>query len=131
MKSSGKRTWRDVKQALLANCCCNLDMSAAVVPPQHIKMILRKIIYRGSDVQSTRFRSHLNRAFEFGIFYDNAPEHLSSSILFNIPRNPVALVPKNIGTERVGERALSFDELLFICNYNGSNLPLTLKTPCT
>jgi integrase len=121
MQTSEKKTWETVKNALDYNCQSILKIPANTVEPIHIRTILYDIISRGSPVQANRVRSYLRRAFELGIFHDNDPKNLKSSITFNIKSNPVDFVPKDGSAESVGERNLSFQEIKLIWNESGLN----------
>ncbi len=62
-------------------------------------------------MQANRIRAYLHRAFKLGVYHDNDPKNLSSSVIFQLTMNPVEAIPKNTKAEAAGERNLSFAEI--------------------
>ncbi len=126
MRSQGKRSWEKVYADIQYNVFTVLDKNipAKEVTSEQIRKIIHKIIQRGAVVQANRVRSYLHRAFELGIFHDNDPKSLSNEFIFNLSINPVTAVPKNASAEKVGERALSFEEIAIIWNIEKIDAPV-------
>ncbi len=123
MRTQGKRSWEKVQADIQYNVYPVVDKNtpAKDIDSSKIRKVIHKIILRGAEVQANRVRSYLHRAFELGIFHDNDPKSLSDEYIFNLKINPVSAVPKNASAEKVGERALSFEEIAFIWNKNDIN----------
>jgi integrase len=125
LKANDKRTWESVLKALERDALPNLaHLQACDITPQHIKVILYKLIQRGSDVQANRVRSYLHTAFKQGIFHDNNPKQMGSGLIFGIKHNPVADIPRNAQAESIGERVLTDDEITNIFNYQGDAISI-------
>jgi integrase len=124
MRNAGKKSWSSVNDDLNYNCANIMSLKAVDVTPKHIREILYQIISRGSEVQANRIRSYLHRAFKLGILHDNDPRSLKSEFTFGIQSNPVEAVPKNPGAERIGERALTFEELRILWGVIGLSVPM-------
>jgi integrase len=116
MRDDGKSTWEAVQNDINANCQSIMTMQANMVEPVHIRKILHTIINRGSEVQANRIRAYLHRAFKLGVYHDNDPVNLSSSVIFQLSMNPVEAIPKNTKAEAAGERNLSFAEIRTLWN---------------
>jgi len=129
MRDDGKTTWVDVQNGLNANCQDIMAMQANKVDPIHIRKILHTIINRGSEVQANRIRAYLNRAFKLGVYHDNDPANLSSSVIFQLAMNPVEAIPKNTKAEAAGERNLSFGEIKTLWHSNdiGEQMSIAAK----
>lgn len=113
LKHEEKASYREVERAFKKNVCLILDATrkAKDIKPSDIKLILHKIIERGSLIQANRVRSYLSAAFRFGIEYDNDPKNLQSTVMFYLETNPVRDVPKPQKREQAGERDLSAEEI--------------------
>lgn len=128
MRSQGKRSWEKVHADIQYNVYPVIDKNipAKDIDSSQIRKVIHKIIQRGAEVQANRVRSYLHRAFELGIFHDNDPKSLSNEYIFNLSINPVTAVPKNASAEKVGERALSFDEIAII--WGNDNIDASIPT---
>lgn len=118
MQADNKRSWPEVERAFAKNVLPILgeDMKAKEVKPQHIRLILHKVIERGSMVQANRVRSYLSAAFAYGIHHDFDPKNLKHEVMFGLEMNPVRDVPKPQKQEKPGERDLSPDEIKLFWN---------------
>lgn len=111
MIASGRRTAAQVRHGLRVEAEPIIGhLSPVEVAPDHISIILRNIIERGSAPRSNRVRAHLRRAFALGLKADHDPARPRGE-RFNLLSNPVDAVPKQLGVEAPGERVLSWDEL--------------------
>lgn len=52
----------------------------------------------------------LRAAFQRGVYHDNDPRRVGADFLFQLDRNPVDDVPKDMSVESVGDRDLGWDE---------------------
>ncbi|MCX7122709.1 MAG: integrase arm-type DNA-binding domain-containing protein [Gammaproteobacteria bacterium] len=113
MKADKKNSWQEIKRAFDKNVLPILgpSMKAKEVKPQNIRLILHKIIERGSLIQANRVRSYLSAAFRYGIEHDFDPKNLNHEIMFGLEANPVRDVPKPQKAEKPGERDLTMDEI--------------------
>jgi len=99
---------RHVRKPFAALC----DLKAAEVQASDVQKILARLIKRGATRQVNKLRSHLHAAFQHGAKADHDPRRLATEgVLFGIKTNPVTLVPRIAEYERVGDRALSEEEL--------------------
>ncbi|MGL4860557.1 MAG: tyrosine-type recombinase/integrase [Enterobacteriaceae bacterium] len=89
----------------------NPNMLAKDVTSAHIQRILAEVIERGAVAGSNKIRTVLHGAFNFGLFADYDPANLNGEIRYGLTLNPVAVVPKQKGTEKAGDRYLSWKEL--------------------
>lgn len=113
MKIDGKRTYEDVRNALVREFYPYIDRNtkACDVTTDDIKYVISKMIQRGAITQSNRVRSYVMAAFNHGMRFDNDPRYFSLESKFGIKYNPVAPIPKQKDGERIGERFLEWREL--------------------
>lgn len=113
MKIDGKRTYEDVRNALVREFYPYIDKNtkACDVTTDDIKYVISKMIQRGAITQSNRVRSYVMAAFNHGMRFDNDPRYFSLESKFGIKYNPVAPIPKQKDGERIGERFLEWREL--------------------
>ncbi len=113
MKSSGKRTYREVLSSLEKEVYPNIqpDTKARDVTRAQIVRVLGLMIRRGALTQSNRVRSYLQAAFNAGLKHDNDPANMDSDILFGIERNPVSDIPRQASAEKALDRVLTEAEL--------------------
>jgi integrase len=123
MESSGKRSVKEVARSLQTDARPHLGgLPAREITPAHIRDILYRLIRRDAPVQANRLRSHLRAAFQWGVYHDNNPRSVGAEVLFQLDRNPVDAVPKDASVESVGDRALSWEEIVQI--WHDERLPL-------
>ncbi|MCX8836266.1 tyrosine-type recombinase/integrase [Vibrio parahaemolyticus] len=113
MKIDGKRTYEDVRNALVREFYPYIDKNtkACDVTTDDIKYVISMMIQRGAITQSNRVRSYVMAAFNHGMRFDNDPRYFSLESKFGIKYNPVAPIPKQKDGERIGERFLEWREL--------------------
>lgn len=73
--------------------------------------VIKNVADRGSVTMANRVRSYLHAAFTFGIFAEDEPRWMEQVPYFGLKHNPVAQTRRPLKSERVGERALSRDEI--------------------
>jgi integrase len=88
-----------------------LAKEARAVTARDIRSVLAKIHQRGARVQSNRVRSHLHSLFAYGAKVDYDPARMDQPTVFEITGNPVSLIPRDAGADRVVERYLSWAEV--------------------
>ena len=92
-----------------------LGKNSSEITSTHISLILRRMMDKGITTQSNRVRSMLHAAFQHGIAQDNDPRrYKEEGVLFGLLLNPVSSVPKQADFERVGEHAISEDEIKLV-----------------
>jgi len=113
MKLDGKRTWKAVRSALEKEALAVIpaDKKAKDVTEDEIIDILARMIERGAEVQSNRVRSYLITAFKYGSKNDKDPKNKQKGIVFKIPFNPAADIPKQTHAEKVRDRVLNDNEV--------------------
>lgn len=151
MRADGKRTYASVLSALEKEVYpfIDPDTKAKDIKPSDIKNVLTSMLQRGAGVQTNRVRSYLLAAFNYGIRSEHDPSvAASTTISFALESNPVAVIPRQKGLEKVGENWLKIDEvryviktfgkaykvgfqsdrLLRLCFYTGGQRPYELAT---
>lgn len=115
MKKQGKRTADAVMEALERDVIPILgeNTKASDVTANDIKLVISKLIQRGSEVQSNRIRSYIMAGFNYAIRHDNDPAYMNREALFGITYNPVLAIPRQ-NVEKVGERDLSTEEIAIL-----------------
>ncbi len=85
------------------------------ITPNHISLILRRMMERGITAQVNRTRSQLHAAFHHGLKQDNDPRrYAEEGVLFNLTNNPVSFIPKQADFERAGEHVIPENEIRII-----------------
>ena len=122
LEDEGAKSLETIKRILQTNVVevLGADRLAREITAEDVRLVMHKCIARDAGTMANRIRSYLMSAFKSGIYHDNDPRNLGQPLAFNLPGNPVDLVPKITSFERVGERVLSMDELKLIWNYQGS-----------
>jgi integrase len=113
MKREGKRTYAKVLKDLEKETYSFIAPAtkAKEVKTDEIKLILAAMIKRGAATQSNRVRSYLLAAFNNGLRHDNDPASLNDNVLFGLTSNPVAIITRQKGAEKVGENYLLLPEV--------------------
>lgn len=113
LKAQNKRSAPEVKRALHKDALPILseETKARDVKSGQIKLVLHRVLERGTEVYANRLYSHLHAAFQFGLEHDNDPRQLHAPVLFGLQFNPVGHVPRPYRQEKPGDRALSWDEI--------------------
>jgi len=89
-----------------------VKMYANEVTPEHIGLILNKMINKGITTQVNRVRSQLHAAFGYGIKQDNDyRRYEEEKVLFNLKANPVSSVPKQADFDKAGEHVIKDDDI--------------------
>jgi integrase len=89
-----------------------VEAKASEIEPGDIQQILARMVKAGITRQVNVTRTYLRAAFEFGAKADHDPRTVArDGVLFGLKYNPVAVVPRIVEYDRVGERTLSEDEL--------------------
>ena len=85
------------------------------IRPNHISLILRRMMDNGITTQTNRVRSMLHAAFQHGLKHDNDPRrYAEEGVLFNLVHNPVSVIPKQSDFERVGDHVILEEEIAVI-----------------
>ena len=130
MKLDGKRTWKAVRSALEKEALAVIpaDKKAKDVTEEEIIEILARMIDRGAEVQSNRVRSYLITAFKFGSKNDKDPKNKQKGIVFKIPFNPAADIPKQTHAEKVRDRVLNDTEVFnLLTDIEGDGFSFEIK----
>ena len=131
MKLDGKRTWKAVRSALEKEALSVIpaDKKAKDVTEDEIIEILARMIDRGAEVQSNRVRSYLITAFKYGSKNDKDPKNKQKGIVFKIPFNPAADIPKQTHAEKVRDRVLNDTEVFnLLADIEGDGFSFEIKT---
>lgn len=91
LKAQNKRSAPEVKRALHKDALPILgeETKARDVKSGQIKLVLHRVLERGTKVYANRLYSHLHAAFQFGLEHDNDPRQLHAPVLFGLQFNPV------------------------------------------
>ncbi len=116
MSDNGRRSVKDYEDSLsryLYKPFPNLmERRARDITVNDIRDIISSMIRKGVTTHSNRIRAILHAAFKHGLHQDNNPlTYLERSVTFGLTYNPVAAIPRQPQWERVGNRALTSDEL--------------------
>ncbi|EAQ32310.1 tyrosine-type recombinase/integrase [Idiomarina baltica] len=113
MRRKGRRTADEVKADLERNALPIIPAGqpANQVSSEQIKRVLAVMIRRGAVAHSNRVRAYLHAAFSAGLKHDNNPADQSSSFLFRLEKNPVAVIPTQRHAEIPRDRLLAESEL--------------------
>jgi integrase len=103
------------------------NMAANKVTSDMIARCLAEFIERGAVAGSNKVRANLHAAFNFGIHFDNDPANINKEKRYEIPFNPVTVIPKQRGVEKALDRFLSWNELKTLMDslaLNGDECPI-------
>lgn len=109
LAAAGKGTKQPTSMLGHAASVIGRNTPAADVTPAHIVAVIRPIYDRGADVSADKTRMWLNAAFQWGM----KAEHnyrVTTARRWGIASNPVAAVPRDAESDRVGTRWLSVKE---------------------
>lgn len=101
----GRPSHRTAKQALTEAAETIGDMPASAVRPQHVVTVLRKVYARGAVVQADKTRQAMSAAFGWGLKAAN-DYTVTTQQDWGLDANPVAAVPRDQASRRVGTRWL-------------------------
>ncbi len=121
MKRRGKKTWKQVDNALLKGKHAAVNdfvpgVKAAEVTPLDVRKVLRKTYERGAKGMAYHLRAYLYGAFKFGVGHENDYTRASQDVSFGLTINPVASIPPDREARSPGQRVLSADELKAMWN---------------
>ena len=120
LEASGRRSADEIRRNLEKHAAPLIGRKpASQVTPEDIRQILYVLISDGHAVQANRVRSMLHAMFQAGMYHDNDPKSLSTTVRFNLVTNPVEAVPKDASVERALDRALTWDELALLWEGKG------------
>ena len=114
MKSTGKRSWGTTENRLnqvLDSKFIDGNKAAKDITSTDIKLMLSEVINRGALAGANKIRAAVHAAFNYGLKADNDPANIQNSAIYGLDLNPVAVVPKQQGVEKAGDRFLSWAEL--------------------
>lgn len=116
MESVGRKSWQDVKHALLESRDSPVQFfgagtKAKDVTAKDVMRYLRTIHERGCRSQASHMRAYLSAAFNFGLKRENDYTRTEVDVVYEIDINPVVSVPVDLGASSVGTRYLSSDEI--------------------
>ncbi|MFT6910612.1 MAG: integrase [Oleiphilaceae bacterium] len=86
-------------------------MKTKDVTKKDCALVIKKVVERGSDNMANRVRSYMHAAFNFGIYAEDEPRWMGDIPEFDLLHNPVTQTRRHLKNEKVGERALSKDEV--------------------
>jgi len=121
LERRGKRTHYKVNRSLIVYVKDPypelLRKYANEITPNHISLILKRMIDNGITTHTNRVRSILHAAFQHALKQDNDPRrYTEEGVLFNLKTNPVSFIPKQSDFEKVGDHVISENEIRIIWN---------------
>jgi integrase len=121
MKRRGKKTWKQVENALLTGKHAAVNdftsgVKAAEVTPLGVRKVLRRTYERGAKGMAYHLRAYLYGAFKFGVGHENDYTRASQNVSFGLTINPVASIPPDREARSPGQRVLSAEELQAMWN---------------
>ena len=112
LEEDGKRSAKEVRRIFKKHIADLIgDQVAAEITTDDILDVLTPIASAGALVHADNVRAYLRAAFEFGLHARSMPNWRSRVPDFGLTHNPVAQTKRSVRHKRVGQRALSADEL--------------------
>lgn len=113
LKNAGEKHFRNTQKAFEKDLLSKIpvDTKANEVTKDHIIQVLHQITDRGALVMANRMRAYLSSLFQYGLFFDDSTEAITRGVKFYLNNNPVHAVKKIIKNEKVGDRALTEQEI--------------------
>lgn len=120
LKAQGRRSWKEVDRVLLSGKRAAVKALGATAPAKtigarDIQKLLSETRKRGPST-AAHLRTYLHGAFAFGIGSEFDYTRPKQGVSFDLEANPVAAIPRDRTAFKVGDRALTSEEVRRVWN---------------